>query len=120
MNLEALNVKVDHVGNFLKHTQMAAEIIRLIGSNKLHILYDVYHMQLNEGCLCDTISTYCDTIGHIHIADAPGRHEPGTGEINYGAIVSTLEANGYRGRLGFELFPKADTASAVRAIMKYC
>lgn len=118
MNLEALNITTDHVGNFLKNTQMAAEMIRLIGSPKLKILYDAYHMQLNEGKICDTITEYFDTIGHIHIADAPGRHEPGTGEINYKHVMDVLKKLGYTGRVGCELFPATDTPTAVRAIME--
>jgi len=117
LHLEALNVRVDHVGNFLRTTQMGAEICRLIGSERLKLLYDCYHMQLNEGALCDTLSAYIDQIGHIHIADAPGRHEPGTGEICYANICRHLENIGYTGRLGYELFPLTDTRSAVRAIM---
>lgn len=119
MNLEALNITTDHVGNFLKYTQMAAEMTRLIGSPKLKILYDVYHMQLNEGCICDTIRDYSDQFGHVHVADAPGRHEPGTGEINYHKVFECLEENGYKGLVGFELIPKNSTKEAVEAIMKY-
>ena len=119
MNLEALNITTDHVGNFLKNTQMAAEITRLIHSPKLKILYDVYHMQLNEGSICDTIRAYGDQFGHIHVADAPGRHEPGTGEINYHTVYACLEEIGYEGRIGFELIPKTTTAEAVKAIMSY-
>ncbi len=118
LNLEMLNIHLDHVGNFLATTQMAAEVIRLIGSPNLRILYDVYHMQINEGRLCDTIAEYIDAIGHIHIADTPGRHEPGTGEINYPHIIRTLESLGYDGRVGCELFPSKDTKTAVEAIMK--
>lgn len=117
MNLEGLNITTDHVGNFLKNTQMAAEMIRMIGSPKLKVLYDVYHMQLNEGCIGDTIKAYADTFGHIHVADAPGRHEPGTGEINYAYVFKALEENGYEGRIGFELMPLTSTAEAVKAIM---
>ena len=105
LNLEALNITTDHVGNFLATTQMGAEIVRLIGSPRLKLLYDVYHMQINEGCICDTISNYGDTFGHIHVADAPGRHEPGTGEINYKKVIRHLEECGYTGRVGYELFP---------------
>ena len=78
MNLEPLNVTTDHVGNYLQTTRMAAEMTRLIGSPKLKVLYDAYHMQPNEGSLCDNIRRYADQLGHIHVADAPGRHEPGT------------------------------------------
>lgn len=119
MNLEPLNITTDHVGNFLARTQMAAEMTRLIGSPMLKVLYDVYHMQLNEGSLCDTIKAYADQFGHIHVADAPGRHEPGTGEINYHNVFACLEASGYIGRVGFELMPKTTTAEAVKAIMSY-
>ena len=61
------------------------------------MLYDVYHMQLNEGSLCGHIRAYADQFGHIHVADAPGRHEPGTGEIHYPAVFAALEQAGYRG-----------------------
>ena len=118
LNLEALNITTDHVGNFLATTQMGAEICRLIGSPRLKLLYDVYHMQINEGCICDTITNYSDVFEHIHVADAPGRHEPGTGEINYQKVLHHLEACGYTGRVGYELFPLTDTAAAVKAIMQ--
>ncbi len=117
LNLEALNITTDHVGNFLEHTSMGAEICELISAPRLKILYDVYHMQLNEGSICDTLSKYVGQIGHIHVADAPGRHEPGTGEINYPHVLRHLEAIGYTGLVGYELFPKTDTATAVKAIM---
>lgn len=118
MNLEPLNVVADHVGNFLQTTRMAAEMTRLIGSPKLKVLYDAYHMQLNEGSLCGNIRSYGDQFGHVHVADAPGRHEPGTGEIHYPRVLACLEEIGYTGLIGFELFPKTATAEAVKAIMK--
>ena len=118
LNLEPLNVTTDHVGNFLRTTRMAAEMTRLIGSPMLKVLYDVYHMQLNEGSLCDNIRAYGDQFGHIHIADTPGRHEPGTGEIHYTRILACLEETGYTGLVGFELIPKTTTADAVQAIMR--
>ena len=118
MHLEPLNVTTDHVGNFLQHTRMAAEMTRLIGSPMLKVLYDAYHMQLNEGSLCDTIRAYGDQFGHVHVADAPGRHEPGTGEINYRAVFACLEEIGYEGMIGFELIPQTTTAEAVKAIMR--
>lgn len=119
IHLEALNTTTDHVGNFLQHTQMAAEMTGLIQSPKLKILYDIYHMQLNEGSICDTLDQYYDQIGHIHVADAPGRHEPGTGEINYMNVFRKLKALQYTGRIGYELFPESNTQQAVKAI-KLC
>ncbi|NDL67175.1 TIM barrel protein [Clostridiales bacterium F-3ap] len=117
LNLEALNITTDHVGNFLQTTRMGAEMVRIIGSPKLKLLFDAYHMQLNEGSICDNLSKYIDCIGHIHIADAPGRHEPGTGEMNYAHIARHLEVLGYAGNVGSELFPLTDTKTAVKAIM---
>jgi len=116
LHLEALNVHVDHVGNYLETTRMGAEICRLIGSPRLKLLYDVYHMQINEGNICANISRYVDQIGHVHVADAPGRHEPGTGEINYPRVLQHLEATGYKGLVGYELFPESTTEKAVQAI----
>lgn len=116
-NLEALNITTDHVGNFLADTRTGAELCRLIASPRLKILYDCYHMQINEGNLCDTMARHVDQIGHVHVADVPGRHEPGTGEINYSFVLRRLEAMGYAGIVGYELFPQTTTAEAVKAIM---
>ena len=111
LNLEALNITTDHVGNFLATTQMGAEIVRLIGSPRLKLLYDVYHMQINEGCICDTISNYGDTFGHIPL--------PMLGQIVDGhrwgstkKVIRHIEECGYTGRVGYELFPLTDTATA--------
>ena len=119
IDLEPLNVTTDHAGNFLTTTRTAAEMTRLIGSPMLKVLYDVYHMQLNEGSLCGNIRAYGDQFGHVHVADAPGRHEPGTGEIEYHRVFSCLEEIGYQGLIGFELIPETTTEKAVEAIMAY-
>ena len=76
MNLEGLNITTDHVGNYLKYTSDAAEMIRLIGSPKLKVLYDVYHMQINEGCICDTIKNFGDTFGHVTLRTPPAVMSP--------------------------------------------
>ena len=115
--LEPLNISTDHPGNFLRDTQTAAELVRLIGSPRLKVLYDIYHMQLSEGRLCDTIRQYADTFGHVHAADAPGRREPGTGEIAFPRVYKALEAAGYTGLVGYELFPARSTREAVKAIL---
>ena len=118
MNLEPLNTHTDHAGNFLRTTRIAPEMTRLIGCPDLKILYDVYHMQLNEGSICDNLRAYGDQFGHVHVADAPGRHEPGTGEINYANVFACLASCGYIGLVGFELIPRTSTAEAVKAIMQ--
>ena len=116
--LEALNIVTDHMGNFLTSTQMSAEITGLVNSPNIKILYDAYHMYLNEGKICETLSKYVDTIGYIHIADAPGRAEPGTGTINYRNVFKHLKDIGYDRVVGFELYPQNGTAPAVKAIME--
>ena len=115
--LEALNTMVDHSGNFLASTRQAAELIESVNSSHIKILYDIYHMQIMEGNLIDTLNRYIDTIGYIHIADVPGRHEPGTGEINFANVIKTLEKLKYAGIIGFELVPLQDSTTAVRRIM---
>jgi hydroxypyruvate isomerase len=111
--LEALNTTVDHPGNFLTSTKVAAELIRSVNSSYIKILYDVYHMQIMEGNIINTLKAYIDAIGYIHIADVPGRHEPGTGEINFANIMKTLKKLKYDGMIGFELAPLHDSKKAV-------
>lgn len=114
--LEALNVKVEHIGNFLKYTKDAAEIVQRVNSPAVRILYDAYHMYLNEGKIIETLRKYLPLIGCVHIADAPGRGEPGTGEINYREVLQELQDLGYEEMIAFELFPRKNSAAAVAAI----
>ena len=116
--LEALNTMVDHSGNFLASTWQAAELIRSVNSSHMKILYDIYHMQLMEGNIINTLNQYIDTIGYIHVADVPGRHEPGTGEINFANVIKALEKLKYDGIIGFELTPLQDSTRAVQRIME--
>jgi hydroxypyruvate isomerase len=115
--LEALNTMVDHSGNFLASTSEAAELIKSVNSSYIKILYDVYHMQIMEGNIINTLKAYIDVIGYIHIADVPGRHEPGTGEINFSNIMKALEKLKYDGIIGFELAPLHNSTKAVRRLI---
>ena len=114
--LEALNVETDHLGNFLRYTKDAAEIIRMVNSPNVKILYDAYHMYLNEGKIIETLRKYLPLIGCVHIADAPGRGEPGTGCINYRAVLEDMHRQGYEGMTAFELYPKNGSEAAIQAI----
>lgn len=116
--LEALNTNVDHVNNFLAYTKDAAALITMVKSNYIKILYDVYHMQINEGNIIDTITTYMKSIGYIHIADVPGRNEPGTGEINYKNVMACLKLLNYDGVVGFELLPTRDSMEVARELLE--
>lgn len=110
--LEALNTRIDHPGNFLSSTGQAAELVGSTGSRRIKILYDIYHMQIMEGNIIDTLKKYIDLIGYIHVADVPGRHEPGTGEINFPNVMAALRKLGYGGFVGFELSPLQESNRA--------
>lgn len=103
--LEPLNSLIDHKGYFLDSAKDAAEIIRKINSPWIKLLYDIYHMQIMEGNICDFIEKNIDIIGHFHSAGVPGRHELFEGEINYSFIIKLLERLGYKGCFGLEYFP---------------
>lgn len=115
--LEPLNAHVDHPGYALRSIQAAAHLIETVDSPWIKILYDLYHMQIETGNLIPVYEKFQRHIGHIHCADSPGRHEPGTGEINYGKIFSRLEELKYPGIVAFELSPVSDYESAVQAIL---
>ena len=117
MMLEPLNIRYDHAGYFMGNAQMAADFIGVLGSPYVRLLYDVYHMQINEGDICNSLEKYQDMIAEVHIADVPGRHEPGTGEVCYPRVVKKLQELGYDGLVGCELFPLASSAEAVKAFM---
>ena len=116
--LEALNTKTDHEGNALYNTEDSIKSIKKAASPNVRILYDAYHMQIMEGDVINTLTRNISGIGYIHIADVPGRHEPGTGELNYEKIFNALETLEYNGYIGFELFPKHDSGQAIEAIKK--
>ena len=115
--LEALNTRVDHPGNFLSSTRQAAELAGPMESPWIKILYDIYHMQIMEGNIIDTLRKYIDLIGYIHIADVPGRHEPGTGEINFPNVMIALRELGYDGFVGFELSPLQEPGKAASLLL---
>ena len=114
--LEPLNTLIDHPGCYLNSSKIGFNIIEEVGSENVKLLYDVYHMQIMEGNLINTLRKNIDKIGYIHIADVPGRHEPGTGEINFKRIWETLNYIGYEGFVGFELFPSKSSYEAIKSI----
>jgi hydroxypyruvate isomerase len=99
----------DMPGYFLNRSSQALQIIQEAACPNLFLQYDVYHMQRMEGELCNTIEANLARIKHIQIADTPGRHEPGTGEINYRHLFAFLDRIGYDGWLGCEYNPAGDT-----------
>ena len=112
-SVETLNTKVDHAGYPLSHIEDTVRLVEQVDSPRIRILFDIYHAQVEEGNVIQGLKDYFDLIGYIHVADVPGRHEPGTGEINYPKVASTLRELGYQGAIGMEAFPLADDLEAM-------
>lgn len=109
----------DHPGFFLTRSRQALDLLKAVGRDNCRILYDVYHMQKTEGNLIDTLRCHLDSIGHIQIADVPGRHQPGTGEINYRFLLKALEGMGYDRWIGLEYLPDGPTLASLDWLQKF-
>jgi hydroxypyruvate isomerase len=103
----------DMPGSFLTRTEQVLQLIEAVDMSNVFIQYDVYHAQRSEGELAATLRRHIDRIGHIQIADNPGRHQPGTGEINYPFLFSELERLHYPGYIGLEYIPSPDSRSSL-------
>jgi hydroxypyruvate isomerase len=114
--LEPLNVLVDHPKQLVVKSEHAAQILKAVDSPYVKMLFDVYHQQISEGNLTGNIRKYKDLIGYYQIADHPGRHEPGTGEIHYARVLRTIHDVGYKGAIGLEMSPKGDPMVALKAV----
>lgn len=111
--LEPINTRVDIPGYFYASTAAALELMEAVDRPNVKLQYDIYHMQIMEGDLARTIERLLPRIGHIQLADNPGRNEPGTGEINYPWLLAKLEALGYDGWIGCEYRPVGDTLAGL-------
>jgi hydroxypyruvate isomerase len=116
--IEPLNTVVDHPGFFLSSSKEAWEIVAEVGSPSVKVLFDVYHQQVSEGNLIANITSHITSIGYFHIADVPGRHEPGTGEINYANVLKAITDAGYAGYCGLEYKPLGDHTASLGPIGK--
>ncbi|MFC6669834.1 hydroxypyruvate isomerase [Marinobacterium aestuariivivens] len=110
--MEAINTR-DIPGFFLNNTQQALRIRERVGSGNLALQYDIYHMQIMEGDICPTLEANIGAIQHVQLADNPGRHEPGTGELNYRFIFGFLDQLGYDGWIGCEYKPATTTEAGL-------
>lgn len=111
--IEPLNTTVDHHGYSLYSTKDGVRLLDQVKSPNIKLLYDAYHMQIMEGDIINNINRYHNYFGHFHMADVPGRHEPGTGELNYFNILKALQETGYDRVIGFELEPLLGGSSEV-------
>ncbi len=115
--LEPLNTLIDHPGYFLSSTTEGLDIIDEVGRPEIRLLYDLYHSAVMGEDIAKVLSNRLDRIVHCHLADTPGRHEPGSGGLDWRACVAWLEANGYAGFIGLEYQPTGDTATSLEAVL---
>ncbi len=100
---------------FLTSASEAIDIVRAVNHPQVQFLYDIFHEQMSYGDLISKLDKHIDVIGLIHIADVPGRHQPGTGEVNYGNIYKKLVELNYRHNVAMEFLPSGDPISTLRA-----
>ena len=100
---------------YLQSAAEGIEIVRAVNHPQVQFLYDIFHEQIAEGNLIEKLDKHIDVITLIHIADVPGRHEPGTGEINYANVYRKLAQLNYRGMVAMEFHPTGEPVAALRA-----
>jgi hydroxypyruvate isomerase len=115
--MEGVIEPIDRLENpsiYLDGVSEGFEIVREVGSPKMKVLYDLYHEQRGLGNLIEKLEKNIGEIGLIHVADVPGRHEPGTGEVNFGNVYRRLGQLGYRGVIAMEFYPTGDVVETLR------
>jgi hydroxypyruvate isomerase len=117
--LEAVNTRVDHPGVLFSQTSDAVTVIRAVDAPQVRLLYDMYHSIVEGEDPAQQLAQHIDIIEHIQIADAPGRGEPGTGSLDWSALLGLVRRSGYEGVIGIECHPSLpSTAQALEAIRK--
>ena len=120
--LELLVEPINHFdipGFFVNRTDQAIQLIDEVGLPNVRVQYDIYHAQREEGELTATFRKHLNRIGHIQIADNPGRHQPGTGEINFPFLFRQLDECGYAGWVGLEYIPSPNTTASLGWLREY-
>jgi hydroxypyruvate isomerase len=124
--LEMLNSRVNiemkgHPDYFCDKIEMAVEVCKRVGSERMKVLFDIYHVQIMEGDIIARIKQYHPYVGHYHTAGVPGRNElDDTQEINYVPIMKAIAETGYKGYVGQEFIPTRDKALALNEAVKLC
>jgi hydroxypyruvate isomerase len=120
--MELLNSKRDHKDYMCDHSAWGVEVCKRVGSDRIKLLYDIYHMQIMEGDLVGTIRENHQYFGHYHTGGVPGRAEiDDTQEINYPAVMKAIVETGYQGFVGQEFVPKrADKLASLRQAIQIC
>src|SRR5215467_9949509 len=117
MIVEPLNSKVDHKGFFLTTCTEGLKLVREVDNPHVKLLFDIYHEQVQEGNVTRTLIEAAPMVAVFHVADNPGRNDPGTGEINYGNVYKAIQKTGYSGYVCMEYLPLGDqTASLIKSV----
>ncbi len=111
--VEPINTRIDMPGYFYATSAEALAVMDEVARPNVHLQYDIYHMQIMEGDLARTVDRLLPRIGHMQLADNPGRAEPGSGEINYPWLLGHIERLGYSGWIGCEYRPAGDTRAGL-------
>jgi len=114
---EPLNTLVDHKGYYLYSSAEAFSIVEEVNSENVKVLYDIYHQQIMEGNIIETIKKNIDKIGHFHGAGIPNRHELNSGELNYINIFNVIDKLEYNGYIGLEYFPVESPLKGIKDII---
>ena len=119
--LELLNSKRDHHDYMCDHTSWGAHVAQEVNSPNVKLLYDIYHMQIMEGDLIETIRGNIQWIGHFHTGGVPGRHElNGTQEIQWDAVMRAIADSGFRGYVAHEFIPTGDPLASLKSAADLC
>jgi hydroxypyruvate isomerase len=114
MIIEPLNNKVDHKGFFMSNCVDGLRMVREIGNPHVKLLFDVYHEQIQLGNVTRTLTEAAKDVTVFHVADNPGRHEPGTGEMNWKYIYQAIAKTGYKQYVTMEYLPTGDQAAVLK------
>jgi hydroxypyruvate isomerase len=121
LHMELLNSKRSHKDYMCDNSKWGVELVKMVGSENFKLLYDIFHMQIMEGDVIDTIRANKDYYGHYHTGGVPGRHEiDGTQELYYPAIVKAILDTGYKGTFAHEFVPKRDPLTSLDEAVKMC
>ena len=111
--IEPLNTRVDHPGYFLSSTAEGLDIVDAVGRPEVRIVYDIYHAAMMDEEIAPVLAGRLDRVAHVHLADRPGRGEPGSGSLDWQARLAWLQRAGYDGFVGLEYRPTRDTRSTL-------
>jgi hydroxypyruvate isomerase len=112
--LEPLNDRVDHLGYYLTSTREGLDIVDEVDRAEVKLVYDLYHSAMMGEETETVLDGRLDRVAHVHLADTQGRHEPGTGTMDWQARLDWLFSNGYQGLVGLEYRPSVGTVESLK------